>query len=198
MSLSTQLSEYIQACFTGIWVESHEHHDAIAEIADLCRTEDWRLMAWDIENGVALPGQNAPTEASGQDPLAAIRSINALAQKASSAVLVLQNFHRFMQSAEIVQALAKQILLGKQNRTFIVILSPIVQVPVELEKLFVVVEHSLPTRDQLRAIAQGVSGDEFEMPNGENLERVLDASVGLTRPHRMGASWRSKRSFAVS
>ena len=40
MQLTQRLSEYVRACFTGIWIESHEHPDALAEIAGLCRQED--------------------------------------------------------------------------------------------------------------------------------------------------------------
>ena len=36
MSLAQQLTEYIFACFTGLWVTSHEDDDAIREIAQLC------------------------------------------------------------------------------------------------------------------------------------------------------------------
>jgi len=35
MSLSRQLTEYISACFTGLWLQSHEHEDALAETAQL-------------------------------------------------------------------------------------------------------------------------------------------------------------------
>lgn len=183
MSLSERLREYVQACFTAIWIESHEHADALAEIQQLCHDQvpRWRLAMWDIEAGVQVAGQQAPNDGSGQDPLAAIRSINALASDDGTAILVLQNFHRFLQSTEIVQALARQILLGKQNRTFIVVLSPVVNIPVELEKLFVILEHPLPSREQLRSIAQGVATEESELPTGAELERVLDAASGLTR-----------------
>src|SRR6187402_2505578 len=156
MSLTARLSEYVRACFTGIWIESHEHHDALTEIAQLCRQENWSLATWDIESGLAVNGQTA-TDGSGQDPLAAIRSINALATESGTAILVLQNFHRLMASAEVVQAMSRQILQGKQNRTFLIVLSPIVQIPVELEKLFVVVEHEPPSREQLADIARGVA-----------------------------------------
>ena len=30
MNLAERLREYIQACFTGLWIESHEHEDARA------------------------------------------------------------------------------------------------------------------------------------------------------------------------
>ena len=69
-------------------------------------------------------------------PLAAVRSVSAMANPDSSSLLVLVNFHRFLQSAEIVQALAHQLTAGKQNRTFVLILSPLVQIPTELEKQF--------------------------------------------------------------
>ena len=113
--------------------------------------------------------------------MAAIRAVNALAGEDTSALLVMKNFHRFMQSAEIVQALARQIVAGKQNRTFIIILSPIVDIPVELEKHFVVLEHDLPARGQIEEIAQGIATEDGEMPEGRDLQMVLDAAVGLTR-----------------
>jgi hypothetical protein len=183
MSLTQRLTEYISACFSALWVQSFEHEDALREIAEMCREQNWRLATWDVEQGLQIPGQSngQPTDAGGSDPLAAIRSINALASPESSAILVLANFHRYLSSPEIVQALARQISLGKQNRTFLVILSPIVSIPVELEKLFAVVEHELPGRQQIEEIARGVATEEGELPNGPELDRVLDAAAGLTR-----------------
>ena len=32
MSLSRTLAEYISACFTGLWIQSHEHQDALADL----------------------------------------------------------------------------------------------------------------------------------------------------------------------
>ena len=123
----------------------------------------------------------APIEAGGSDPLAAIRAINSLATPEGTAILVLQNFHRFLQSAEIVQALSQQVIAGKQNRTIVVILSPVVQLPVELDKLFVVLEHDLPDRVQLEEIARGIATEDSELPEGAELTTVLDAAAGLTR-----------------
>jgi hypothetical protein len=62
----------------------------------------------------------------GSDPLTAIRALGSLAATGSTALLVLVNFHRFLNSAEVVQALARQITLGKQQRTFVAVLSPVV------------------------------------------------------------------------
>jgi hypothetical protein len=63
----------------------------------------------------------------------------------------------------------------------VVILAPVVQLPVELDKLFLVVEHERPGRAQLTEIARGVATEEGELPEGAELETVLDAAAGLTR-----------------
>ena len=179
MNLNQRLTEYVRACFTGLWIVAHEHQDVLAEIAQLCREQQWQLATWDIESGLNTA---APIEPVGShDPLSAIRAINALALPDGTAILVLQNFHRFLQSAEVVQALARQIVRGKQNRTIVVILSPVVEIPVELDKLFAVVAHELPGREQLEEIARGVATEAGELPEGSELHSVLDAAAGLTR-----------------
>lgn len=58
MSLIDRFSEYVRACFTGLWIESHEHQDAITAIARLCRQEQWRLATWDIDQGLRLDGSS--------------------------------------------------------------------------------------------------------------------------------------------
>ena len=184
MSLSQRLAEYIAAAFSGIYIQSYEHEDALKEIAQLCQERQWALATWDIEKGLSANGQAAPGST---DPLAALRSISALAKPDSSALLVLPNFHRFLSSTEIVQALAHQIHEGKNRRTFIVILSPVLQIPVELEKSFVVLEHDLPDRQQLQQIACGIATEQDEMPQGEDLEKLMEAAAGLTRYEAEGA-----------
>jgi len=185
MSLSKQLCEYIAAAFTGLWIQSFEHQDAMTEIARLSKEKNWSLAVWDIDRG--LQTGSGPAAAGASDPVAAIKSINALASQDGSALLVLPNFHKFLQSAEVIQALAHQIQQGKTNRTFVIILSPVVQIPVELERQFVIIEHDLPNRQQLQEIAAGVATEPGEMPEDSELERLMDASAGLSRYEAEGA-----------
>lgn len=180
MELKIRFAEYVRACFTALWVNSHEPTDAIAEIASVCAEEGWSLATWNIDCGLSIVGlSGSDTEAI--DPLAAIRSVNAMSSVNGTAVLVLENFHRFTESAEIVQAMASQIHRGKQNRTIIVVLSPVTRIPVELEKAFVVLDHELPSREQLEGIVRGIATDARELPEEPHLQAVLDAASGLTR-----------------
>lgn len=81
MTLSQKLREYVTAAFSGIWVQSVEHDDALREFAQLCRQQKWSLSTWDVDRGL----------------------------------LVLPNFHRFLQSTEVIRALAHRIQAA--NRT---------------------------------------------------------------------------------
>lgn len=131
MTLCERLKEHIAAAFTGLWIHSFEHEDALAEIAALCGENDWSLAVWDIDRGLQTGGEAGAAAAT--DPVAAVKAINALGSPDGTAVLALPNFHRFLSSAEVVQAVTHQIQQGKQNRTFLLILSPVIQIPIELE-----------------------------------------------------------------
>ena len=189
MSLTEMLPDYINACFTGLWVQSQEPDEAEREIAQLARDKDWKIAVWDVAGGLRFP--NAPHDASNVgagDPLAVLRAVPSLAQKDGTALLVLHNFHRFLNNPEVVQTAFAQLVAGKSQRTFLIVIAPVVQIPIELEKLFVILEHPLPDLEQLQRIAREMDGDS---PNdsfiGNDLREAIDASTGLTRYEAEGA-----------
>jgi hypothetical protein len=107
--------------------------------------------------------------------------LNSLAKLGETTLLVLRNFHRFLGSPELVQAIENRIAQGRNDRTFVIVLAPLVQIPVELERLMAVIEHPSPDRDELARIARGIASESGELPEGNELAAVLDASAGLTR-----------------
>lgn len=177
--LKEKLKELVSACFTGIWVESCEYQEAIREIDELCREQEWINANWDVGSGLRIRGGEPIADAT--DPLAAVRALKGLATPEGTTLLVMNNLHKFVSSVEIMQALQHQLIEGKQNRTIIIGLSPEAMIPIELEKLFVVVEHSLPDRQQLETIAREIATEDEELPGETELEITLDAAAGLTR-----------------
>ncbi len=181
--LTDRLNELIRACFTGIWLRSFEPNEALTDMARLCRTENWQLLTWDIDLGLKTGNGSSLNDI--VDPLAAVKSLGAMntgsTENPDTTILVLKNFHRFLTSPEIVQALNRVVLDGKVNRTFVVILAPLVQLPPELERLFIVVEHELPSKAELQALLQSLANEPGELPNEQAVSAVLDASAGLTR-----------------
>ena len=181
-TLRENLRDYVAGCFTGIWIQTHEPQEAIAEIGKLCQEQSWQFATWNIDQGLRLSGNVQLDATEAADPLAAVKCAASLSTaEIESSLLVLENFHRFLGSAEIVQALASQIHAGKVSRSFVIILAPLVDLPPELEKLFVVIEHELPDREQLLQIAGEIATGENELPEDAELQTVLDAAGGLTR-----------------
>src|SRR3954447_26050478 len=111
MTLAERLNEYVRACFTGLWVRTHEADDATAEIAALCRREGWTLATWDVDRGLAVAGHgDQPGAVPGAaDPLAAVSSLESLATPDGAAILMLRNDHRFLGSPEVVQAMDTRV-----------------------------------------------------------------------------------------
>ena len=187
MKLTTTLAEYVCAAFSGIYIHTFEPDEALREIQELCQHRNWRLAGWDLDRGLSLPqSAEAETVSTAADPLAAIRALPSLASEVGASLLILRNFHRFLGNAEVIQALEHQLAHGKVHRTFVVILAPVVQLPAELERLFVIVPHDLPDRSQLQAIAADIA-TAAELPTGSQLDQVLDAAAGLTRYEAEGA-----------
>jgi len=181
-TLATHIRELVQACFSGLWITTAEPAEATRDLTALCRAESWRLGTWDCDRGLTFP--LAPVEIAGMtdtsDPLAVIRSLPQVSQGAGTTPVAFENLHRFLGAMEVVQALVRQIQTGKQSRCFVVVLAPAIQMPPELEKFFTVVDHELPGHAQLESIARVIATQDNELPEGDNLARVIEAAAGLT------------------
>ena len=195
MSLVSQLTDYIHAAFSGLWVQTVEPDEAERELVEHARRRGWTLAVWDIARGLRFPADSTATVPEVNDPLAVLKALPTLAPAGGSnheehhtTLLLLPNFHRFLNSAENVQTLFEQLVAGKQRRIFVVVLSPVVQIPVELERAFVIVDHELPTQEQLGQIAQEVLADHPDgLPTDRAWQALLEAAAGLTRAEAEGA-----------
>jgi hypothetical protein len=172
-TLKDILPDYIRACFTGIWIKTYEPDEAIDELTKLCMAENWNIATWDLDRGYS------GTSAKASDPRTAVREMASLGDNETPQLVVLRHFHRFLGAFEVVQSVERQILAGRQTRVFLIVLSPVVHIPVELEKLFTVIDHQLPDREQLLSLAAKANGGP--LPNEANTQRVLDAAAGMTR-----------------
>ncbi len=200
MTLVGQLADYIHAAFTGLWVHTLEPEEAERELLEHGRRFGWTVAVWDLARGLRLSAGATIGHPEAADPVSVLRALPTLSPppadpeaappaEADTTLLLLPNFHRFLNSPEVVQVVAQQLTLGKQQRTFLVVLAPVVQIPVELERRFVVVEHPLPTASQLGQIAEEILTDSSEdgLPTGKAWDALLDSAAGLTRQEAEGA-----------
>lgn len=187
--LKQSISEHIRAGFSGIWVQSYEHEEALMEVYAACKDDEWKMLKWDIDRGLS-EGLSAAGDGNG-DPTSALKALQQSGTE-GHVVLCLPNFHKLIGNVDVLQCVANTIAIGKSTGRVVVVLSCGIEIPVELQKLFVVIDHPLPTRDELKQIAKDIAGDNVdELPTGQDFERLVDAAAGLTR-------YEAENSFALS
>ena len=87
MKLTDQLTDYVNAAFTGLWIQTYEPDEAEREILQHARERQWKVAVWDIANGLRLPNRQAGAQDTGTgDPLAALRALPALSDDKGTAL----------------------------------------------------------------------------------------------------------------
>ena len=166
------LREYVAGGFSGIWLITEEPIEAEAAIQKVGKDQGWNVLTWDIASG--LKGPSVTTGLAAGDPAGAIRALSGMA---GTTMLVANGFHRFLQSAEIVALLGRELAEGKACQRFVVVLAPAVAIPPELARQMIVLEHDLPNAADLRALALGLVEDGEV--DDTTMDSVIEAALGL-------------------
>jgi hypothetical protein len=180
MSLKRQLREYVHAGFSGIWVVTREPDEAQREIQMDSKEEGWNLESWDVARGILGDGKGEPAY-----PLQRLKPVVNGDGKHTTNMMILHNYHRFLNNPMIVQQLFNRVIDGKMERCHVVVLSHTRQLPAEIEKVFALIEHELPDAGALNQIANELH-EEPENPHTAHSESVR-AAAGLTRYEAEGA-----------
>ena len=175
-SLSENLAEHLRAGFSGLYVTTNEPDDAQRDIMALCQSQEWEFHAWDADSG--LDGDDSM-----DDPRAVLKTIAGSLPDHQTTILVMRYFHRMLtDNVGLITTVESVLRIGKGKDFHLVILAHDIALPCELARSFVVLEHALPTREELQEI--GIDLEETYpgvMPQGNELGTLLDAAQGLTR-----------------
>ena len=168
-TLKERFAELVRAAFPGVLVATPEPEEVLRDVAGACGDNSWNVATWRADGGEDGPA----------DPLAAVKALPQSGDGETPSLLVMLHPHRFFQSAELLAAIRSTLAAGKTRRTCLVLVMPTAELPAELKRDFAVLEHPLPSREELDAVARGVATEPGELP--EELWPVLDAAAGLTR-----------------
>lgn len=203
MKLKKKFTEYVAAAFSGLWIRSHEHPDAIREISEVCQRVGWTLMTWDVDNGIRHPGADEPPPNDVQkNPVAAINFMRQFKvpgeadKDKTNVILVMRNLHCFLTDGSgrvinpvLLQTMQHAVEMGASEGKFLVVLSyDGVKLPLELEKQFQIIDHPLPDHDELYDLMSSVD-EELKPPakDSEEARLLIDAAAGFTRLEAEGA-----------
>jgi len=184
--LYRELETLVRAHYPLIYLVSYEESRAERELL-IPVAKRWRAgncLAWTCTKGfVNLCKPGSKPDPSAADPLVALDRVS---QHKGPALFVLKDFHAFMGDVQVVRRLRDLVFELPQTPKNIVILSPILRIPPELEKDITVLDHMPPNLEELGKILDRILAEVKDNPNvkvsltPEARERLLRAALGLT------------------
>lgn len=103
-------------------------------------------------------------------------------------ILILKDFHPFLESSDIVRLLRTLVVHYKANHRTVLMVSPQLKVPLELNRDFTMMDYDLPTRNDHKALLEGFvrtnvnteAGFENLVFHPEVLSQASESLMGLT------------------
>lgn len=174
---------YLLAGYPLLWVESYEDSRVITRF--LQEANDYKVYSWDLLRGVrqhALKDnvpQSIPLKS--EEPIDELGALQwAEKNMESNSVLILRNYHKFVKNIPVFQGLKNLADVCRSSCKTIVILSPVVDIPVELEKDITVIRFELPDKDDLRLVLKSICSDNNLPAYTENDDPLLQSALGMT------------------
>ncbi len=180
-SVNTELETLIRARYPIIYVVSWEEERVESAIRQIASDRGKKLYQWTITQGMVLNPSNRNDATA--NPLAALDFVM---DSRDPAIFLFKDFHAFLGDYTIVRRLRDLTLALKRSYKTIILLSPQLKLPMELEKEVTIVEYSLPSLEDLDQLLEGIIQSvranpqiDINLSNDER-EHILKAAQGLT------------------
>ena len=161
------ISNYLKAGYPALYITTIEPLRATKTL----NTTPFKCFCWDCLRGITKRDSEKIIE-DVIDPLGAIKWLGSQ----TDTVLVVQNFHHFVASVEIIQEIQNSLVIWKASGCCLVIVGPPAQLPPEIACFFTMLKFRLPTVDDLHAIQQ-----ELAQAVGVDVNHdAIEAALGLT------------------
>lgn len=175
----------IRARYPLIYVISWEETRVLEKMKEMAEKKNKKLYLWSITRGIHTLDQDASSsDEQTRDPL---NGLSFMERCMDPAIFVFLDFHPFLNDQTVVRKLRDLVNNLKNTYETMMILSPVLTVPVELEKEFVVVDYDLPGYDEINELLDGIievvksSQDVQVSLTPESKEKLVKAALGLTR-----------------
>ncbi len=174
--VDVELETLIRARYPIIYVVSWEERRVEETLREICQRRGKKMLLWTYTTGMA-------GNVASRDPLAALEYIMGAPDQS---VFVLKDFHPFINDVAVTRRLRDLVSVLKSSTKTLVLLSPLLKLPPELEKEITVVDYHLPTLNDLDRLLEGVLQSVRSNPQIKTdltpleREQILKAASGLT------------------
>ena len=188
MNFQTELETLIRARYPILYIVSSEELRAESVIIEVAKKRQKKVFEWSCSTGIVPAGTSIQSQknrsTATKEPLAALDQV---IEQVEPALFVFKDLHPFLtkNNFAIIRKLKEIALHLKNSYKTILLVSPVLEIPTELEKEITVLNYPLPTRDDLNALLDKISADVTHLKvkvelDDEGRERLLQAALGLT------------------
>lgn len=182
---AADLDTLIRARYPLIYLVSWEEQRLDAILQDVAQTHSKALLTWSVTRGLrrASGSRTVAISEQSRDPVEALHAIGKLTDPS---LVVLKDFHPYFDNPAAVRAMRELAQDLKSTYTTVLLLSPVLNIPPELEKEVTVLDVPLPSfRDLLQLLKEIVAvvrqGNKARIDlTREQAESLIKAAQGLT------------------
>lgn len=190
----THLSNLMRARFPFLYIPTWEEERALSIIRSTVTNEDLiktvrKVFIWSVTNGMTEDGKQGK-----EDLKAPLKCLEFIATYDQPAVFILKDFHVFFGAGgrqvdyQVIRKIRDVLPSLKQsaNPKNVIIVSPILALPTELQKEITIVDFELPSFSEIKSlllemIDANKSSSRITMDlTSEDEERLAKAALGLT------------------
>ena len=181
--MKEELKILIKAQYPLIYLLTPEEDRAEAAIAQLASDTQQQVYTWTSTQGLrsyqdTIEGNQSSQSASTMAPQMAIQAV---IRDRDPALFIFKDLHPFLESAEVIRYLRDAITAIKDTHKSIILISPVQNIPSELEKDTVLLDFPIPDMEELGVVLQAQRDALGKAPLSEkSQEKLIKATLGLT------------------
>ena len=185
----SEIEILIRARYPLIYVVTWEEQRLLRQVTDIASRLNKKVFEWSVTTGLVPVGTSIQSQkqkdAASQDPLVALDQV---IEHVEPALYVFKDFHPFLkaQNMSVVRRLREIAANMKNTFKTIVVVSPIFQMPPELEKDLTVVDYSLPGKREFSVLLGRIIDEVKNNPklnvqtDAKTREQIIHSLLGLT------------------
>jgi SpoVK/Ycf46/Vps4 family AAA+-type ATPase len=180
-----ELDTLVRARYPLIYLVSWEEQRLDAILDELAKRHSKALVGWSVTKGLRrLGGTRGGAVVEGaREPMEALAAIEKLSEPS---LVVLKDFHPYLNDPAVIRGLRELAQSLKTTYTTVILLSPVLQIPTELEKELTVLDVPLPTHAELYGLLKEIAevvvkGNRASVSlRREDADAIAKAAQGLT------------------
>ncbi len=189
MSFATEIETLIRARYPIIYIVTSEETRAVQHVANIAARRQKKLFEWSCSTGIVPFGTSIQSQkyrnAATRDPLAALEQVIDLVEPG---LFVFKDLHPFLSrnNYAVIRKLKEIGLHLKNSFKTVILVSPVMEIPAELEKEITVLNYPLPTTADLAELLDKIVADVGQLKkvnidlDDAGRDRLLQAALGLT------------------